>query len=200
MANAILIHGFCKKKIYMLPGHPVMSENHWFPWLKTELCQRGILTANPELPRAWAPDYKSWKRELERHDINEDTILIAHSYGCAFLIRWLGETNKTVGKIVLVTPYMGIDLEKDLPPEVLAKYDFFKFDVDPNLAKKTRQGLTIFKSTDDFEKVNKSIDILLDKWGDSVKLITLKDRGHFQTREKWIEFKFPELLEEVISE
>lgn len=199
MKNAILIHGYCKKQWYMSEQNPAMSEDHWFPWLKSELCKKGILTANPEFPKPWMPDYKTWKAEFERHQIDKNTILIGHSYGAGFLAHWLSETDKKVGKVILVAPFMGVGLEKDFPPEIFEKYDFFKFKISPRDAEKTQKGLTIIKSTNDRPDVNQSVEILMKDLGDSAKLIELENRGHFFSREKWTKFEFPELLEEALK-
>jgi predicted alpha/beta hydrolase family esterase len=200
MANAILVHGYCDEEKYLRTDRPAMSESNWLPWLKTELCKRGILTANPEFPEPWQPDYKSWLREFERFPVDENTILVGHSYGGGFLARWLSETDKKVAKIVLVAPYMGTNLATQLPPEVLAKYDFFKFNLRENPTEITK-SLTIFKSTNDNPALNDGIDnILMKSWGYLAKLVTLENRGHFTTDQKWTKFEFPELLEEIINE
>jgi predicted alpha/beta hydrolase family esterase len=198
MTNAILVHGFCDKAKYYDPDHPSMSNNQWFPWLTQQLMVRDIFTVAPELPEPWQPNYEKWRRELERFDINEQTILVGHSFGGGFLVRYLSENNIKVGKVILVAPYMGLGHGEDLEQKS-SESVFFDFNIDQNLARKTA-GLTIFKSTNDAIGVDNSIDILMEKWGDSVKLITLPKRGHFMATIKWTKFEFTELLEEIITE
>jgi predicted alpha/beta hydrolase family esterase len=194
--NAILIHGYCDKAKYYDPNHPSMSNNQWFPWLTQQLMVQDIFTVAVELPEPWRPNYEKWRHELERFDINEQTILVGHSFGCGFLVRYLSEKNIKVGKVILVAPYMGLGHEEN-PELTMAEESFFDFDVDPNLTQKTT-GLTIFKSTNDSQGVDDSIDMLMEKWNGSAKLITLPNRGHFQAVVKWKKFEFPELLEEIL--
>lgn len=174
-----------------------MSNNQWYPWLTTQLMVRDIFTVSVEMPMPWRPDYQSWARELERYDITDQTILVGHSFGAGFLVRWLSENDVRVGKVVLVAPFMGLLGKDDDEDRRYANKHFFDFDIDDKLADKT-SDLTIFKSTDDSVTVNGSIDMLMAQFGDSCKLVTLENRGHFRAVEKWIPFEFPELLEEIL--
>jgi predicted alpha/beta hydrolase family esterase len=74
-------------------------DKHWIPWIKKELTSRHINTETPLMPTPWAPDYYAFKKEFEKYQVDENTILIGHSCGCSFLVRWLGETKKTNQKI-----------------------------------------------------------------------------------------------------
>ena len=198
MKKAILVHGYVKREKYYDASRPSMSNNQWFPWLTSQLITRDIFTVAPELPEPWRPDFNVWKHEFERFDITKNTILVGHSFGGGFLVRWLSENDVKVGKVVLVAPFMGVADESDDEDRRYANEHFFDFEIDAQLAGKT-SGLTIFKSTDDSKRVNESIDALMDKFGDSCKLITLENRGHFRAKEKWMPFAFPELLEEIIA-
>lgn len=195
--NAILVHGYVTKDKYYDPDRPSMSNNQWQPWLTQQLLCHDIPTVAVEMPQPWRPDYDAWKREFERFDINENTILVGHSFGGGFLVRWLTENDVKVGKVVLVAPFMGLASDNDDEDRRYANEHFFTFEIDGNLSSKT-SGLTILKSTDDSRQVNSSIDMLMQEFGDSCKLITLENRGHFCAPIKWVKFEFPELLEEII--
>ncbi len=199
MKNAILVHGYVSKDKYYDASRPSMSNNQWFPWLTSQLMSRDIFTVSLEMPEPWRPDYAAWRRELERFDITDQTVLVGHSFGAGFLVRWLSENEAKVGKVVLVAPFMGLASGDDDEDRAYANKHFFDFDIDNQLAHKT-SSLTIFKSTDDSEKVNDSIDLLMQQFGASCKLITLEGRGHFRATEKWTPFAFPELLREIINE
>ena len=57
------------------------------------------------MPEPWKPDYEKFKKEFEKYKVDENTILVGHSCGCAFLVRWLGETKKKIYKLILVAPW-----------------------------------------------------------------------------------------------
>ena len=163
------------------------SNCHWLPWLQKQLIINGVLAQTPEMPAPYNPTYPEWKEMLERFDLNEDTILMGHSCGGGFILRYLSEENVKVGKVILVAPW--IDSENFL------NTGMFDFTFDEHVVSKTK-GVTIFESTNDDEEIKKSIQIILDKVPD-VNIKTFVDYGHFcfrnmKTRE------FPELLQECL--
>lgn len=189
MKNAILLHGTCGENEYYDENYPSLSNSHWFPWMQRQLLIKGIPTATPDMLNAHKPDYPLWKQELERFDITPETILVGHSCGGGFLVRWLSENrDKKVGKVVLVAPWMDPDGKK-------AK-DFFDFELDPDFVSRTA-GVTIFNSDDDYETIQKTVKGLMDKVYD-LKLVDFKGYGHFCLSHMGTE-KFPELLKECLG-
>lgn len=191
MKNAILIHGWNTKAENYDPTRPTASNDHWFPWLTKQLVLKDINTVSIEMPDGYYPRYAIWKHELERYDINGKTILVGHSCGGGFLVRWLSETKKKVGKVVLVAPWLGLDTGKEPFDE-----EFFKFKIDPNIAQKTK-GLSIFISDDDEESVLDSVKILRDKLT-GTEFKDFEGKGHF-TIGSLGGPEFPELFNEVIK-
>ncbi len=191
MKNAILVHGLIEKWEFEDLQYPTPSNSHWFPWLTKRLMINGIHTAVPEMPKSYHPKYEPWKKEFERFDINEDTLLVGYSCGGGFLIRWLSEnTDKKVGKVILVAPWVGTDPNREFDAS------FFDFGWDSNLAERTT-GLTMFSSTNDVEPVQKSIRIIKDRLND-LNIIELENKGHFNTEGLGGE-AFPELLKECLK-
>ena len=190
MSNAILVHGWASKGEFYNEKYPTASNSHWFPWLTKQLMVRDIHTVAPEMPNGYYPEYSVWKREFERFFINDETILVGHSCGSGFLVRWLGEYDGRVGKVVLVAPWMGVDPDSDFDES------FFDFEVDKNLVQKTA-GITIINSSDDYQSIQKSTEILRKEISD-IKYVELKDKGHFTLKSLGIEV-FPELLKELIT-
>lgn len=188
MKNAIIIHGYNDKSEYLDKSRPSPSNDHFIPWLQRQLLLNGIETQTPEMPGFYNPNYEKWKEMLERFDINEDTIIVGHSCGGGFLVRWLSEDDRKVGKIVLVAPWL--DPEKIIDPE------FFNFKIDPNILLKTK-GITILYSTDDCQEILKSIDILKSKLV-SVEFKEFNDKGHF-TLKGLKSNQFPELLDIILK-
>ncbi len=191
MKNALLIHGWNTKQEYYDNARPSASNDHWFPWLSKQLILKDISTVSIEMPRGYYPEYEVWKRELERYDIGAETILVGHSCGGGFLVRWLSENNIKVGRVVLVAPWLGYDTGEEPFDDT-----FFDFEIDPNLIDKTA-GLTVMVSDDDFKSIHKSVDEILSKVN-GVDVKRFKDKGHFTLRSLGGQ-EFPELLEEAMQ-
>lgn len=194
MPNAILIHGWGNKNRFYDQDFPTASNSHWFPWLSKQLMIRDIHTVALEMPKSYYPQYDVWKKELERFDINENTILIGHSCGGGFLVRRLSENDVRVGKVILVAPWLGVFSGDDLDKDTFDA-SFFDFEIDTNLVKKTNE-LTIFHSTNDMQEIADSVAILKEKLSD-FRYIELENKGHF-TRSGLGREEFPKLLEEAI--
>lgn len=184
--NAILIPGRPDKDQHYDPKRPSNSEGYWFSWLKRRLILKDIHANAIEPPFPFRPRYDEWKKEFERFDIEPDTILVGHSCGGGFLVRYLSEhKDLKVGKVVLVAPWINPDKY-----EISDTADFFEFDIDPDFPARTK-GVAVFISHEDEPSVVKTVDILKQKVrGLNIKEYT--DRGHF------FDAEFPELLEEVI--
>lgn len=192
MRNAILIPGRPDKDEYYDPQYPSNSNNHWFPWLTKQLQINDIFTVAIELPKPWQPRYEVWKKELERFEITPKTILVGHSCGGGFIVRWLSENkDRQVNKVVLVAPWLN---PENNPKSDTA--DFFNFTIDPNLAKRTA-GVTIFNSDNDKPTIHKSVEIIRGE----VKNVNYREFhnfGHF-CFEDMKTTEFPELLSEILE-
>lgn len=192
MKTAILVPGRPDKEEYYDPQYPSNSNNHWFPWLTKHFMMHDIHTVAIEPPKPWQPRYDVWKKEFERFDVDENTVLVGHSCGGGFLVRWLSEhKNVRVGKVVLVAPWLN---PENNPASDTA--DFFDFEIDPGILGRA-QSLTIFNSDDDQETIHKSVNIIREH----VPHIGYKEfhgKGHFCLGDLGTE-AFPELLEFVVA-
>jgi hypothetical protein len=155
MRNAIIIHGKPGKEEYYNPHISSASNCHWIPWLQKQLLVNEIAANTPEVPHAYEPDYPVWKREFERFEVTSETILVGHSCGGGFLVRWLSE-NKDVNvkKVILVAPWLDIDR--------IVTTDFFDFEIDPNLSIQVGE-LIIFNSDNDAADIHASVKKIRDK-------------------------------------
>jgi len=185
MINAILVPGRPDKDQHYNQNVPSNSENYWFSWLKRQLIIHDLKADAIEPPMPFRPSYDVWKKEFERFDITPDTILIGHSCGGGFLIRWLSENNISVGKVLLVAPWINPD---NNPESDTA--DFFTFTIDPDFPKRTA-GVQIFISEDDGAEVVTTVEILKDSVPD-IRIHEFEHRGHFTEK------SFPELLQEIV--
>jgi len=191
MKTAIIIHGMPDREEYYDPKIPSPSNFHWFPWIQKQLLMKGIFAQTPEMPEPYAPNYQKWKWMFEQFKIDQDTILIGHSCGGGFLIRWLSENNIKVGKVVLVAPWINPDND----PNLEIDKTFFKFDIDQNLVSKT-DGLKVMYSTDDGKYILDTVKILKENIKNA-EFQEFTDKRHFTLGSMKTE-EFLELLKNII--
>ena len=176
--NFILIHG-----IY---GNP---EETWFPWLRKELEKSGHEVIVPKFPTPIGQTLENWLKIMKRYDdkINQDTILIGHSLGAAFILNYLEQADKEVRAAVLVAGYHE-NIEngfKKLNEEFVGK----KF-AWPRIAENCGQFFVIGSDNDEYipEDVTRRLAFKLD-----AELHIIKNGGHLNRKSGYD--KFPELLE-----
>jgi len=192
MKNAIILHGRPDDWEYYGLEYPAQSNSHWIPWLQKQLQAKDIFTQTPEIPMSFRPDYPTWKKEFERYDTGAETLLVGHSCGGGFLVRWLSENKDAkVGRVVLVAPWLN---PEDNPKSETG--DFFHFEIDADLVSRTK-SLTIFVSDNDQPTILKSVGIIKSKLKDAA-VREFSGSGHF-TFEEMKTIEFPELLDECLS-
>ena len=124
--------------------------------------------------------------------VNVDTILIGHSCGCAFLVRWLGETKRKVKKLILVAPWK-------IPYGTGVYFDsskkFYDYNIDESIVKRAGE-IIMFTADDEEEDGKKSLRIYHENL--KGKVIELKNHGHYTFDDMGTE-EFPELLEIVLK-
>ena len=77
--DAIIVHGWGAD-----------SQSNWFSWLAQELKKRGFSVQVPNFPNTNSPKLTEWLKFFEENiTINKDTILIGHSLGVPFILRFL---------------------------------------------------------------------------------------------------------------
>ncbi len=160
---------------------------HWIPWTRRELNARGILTQVPLLPEPWAPVYEKFRVEFEKYPVNESTILIGHSCGGAFLVRWLGDTKQKIDTLILVAPWKISD------PDKVSRDLYYEYPIDQSIPSRVRR-IVMFTSDDEEEDGKKSVQIFHEALGG--ELIELPGRGHFTTDSMGTD-AFPEVLQEI---
>jgi len=186
--HCVLVHGSPREPDEMndIPH----SQRHWRGWLKKELEQRGYIVDAPEMPIPWKPDYQAWKKEFEKIKISNNSVLIGHSAGGAFIARWLSENKRVVKKVILLSPGKAkLDHNKRL-------HDFYSFKIDKSIAARVEK-IVLFTSDNEKWYRKQNIQEYNVAWG--AQVITLHKTGHFVFRDMGRE-EFPELLEAVLGQ
>ena len=189
MKNCIIIHGCPSNSEKAQDEKTRTHDKHWMPWLKRELGMKGIVTTVPLMPEPWDPVYEKFKVEFEKLTINDATVLIGHSCGCSFLVRWLGESKKTVDKLILVAPWK---IAADVSPK---EKDFYEFPIDQSIAERVNE-IVIFTSNDEDEDGKEGVKMYHAALGG--KIIDLQNHGHYTLGDMGTE-EFPELLQIIVS-
>lgn len=186
--NCIIIHGCPSNAEKAMNQETRTYDKHWIPWIKQNLVALGIKTETPLMPNPWEPDYDAFKKEFEKHAVSDNTILIGHSCGCAFLVRWLGESKKKIKKLILVAPWKIADKEDQFRPA------FYTYPID-GMIKSRVDEIVMFTADDEEEAGKESLRIFHKALGG--KIIELRGRGHYTLGDMGTE-EFPELLEKII--
>lgn len=181
--KCIILHGCPPSEEMVTP-----KEKRWMNWLADELSKRGFQAIAPDMPTSWHPLYQEWKKEFEKYPVTENTVLVGHSCGAAFFVRWLLETHTVVKKLILVAPAKVPETEDD------TRKDLYNFEL-PSEVPHVAAEVVLFTSND-FPHHLKSLDLYTKAL--APRVIELKGKGHFlffQTKTN----EFPELLEEVLA-
>lgn len=174
MKQIILIHGSPE------PDEVVTTQEEitpaWFLWLQENMSHVVI----PPMPLEVEVVYEDWLKVFEQVESSEETILVGHSCGGGFVLRYLSEhPEKSFKKVILVAPW--IDVYNELST------DFMKFEIDGGTA--DRIETHIFISSDDS-------DGILDSFKSIKEKLTHATYHEFTNREHFCGKKeFPELLE-----
>lgn len=183
MPTTFIIHG-----VY---GHP---EENWFPWLRDELEKRGHKVYIPQFPTPEGQTLDNWLEVFEEYkeEMDEDTIVVGHSLGPAFLLTVLEKLSKPIKAAYFVAGYNPGSL-----PKTSEWYEMVQTFVDKEFDwEKIRQNCKefhIFHSDDDpyfpqylAEDLGKNLN---------TKPTIIEGAGHFNEKAGYT--KFEELLEAI---
>jgi len=188
ISNVVIVHGSPSRDKRKDKDYIPENNKHWIPWLEKQLIKKGINYETPLMPTPWRPKYKEWKKEFEKIKIDENSVLVGHSAGGAFIVRWLGETRKKIRKLILIAAGKTmVDSNKRI-------HELYTFDIDRNV-KNHVKDIIIFISNNEPDYRKKSAKTY--KQALDGKLIELKNRGHFCKGDGVTEFL--ELFDEILT-
>lgn len=193
MKQVILIHGLPDKEEVIGDVWPSPSNAHWFPWIQKQLTRQDILCQALEMPRSYNPIYVDHERVLNQMEISNETILVGHSCGGGFLLRYLSEhQNLKPKKVILVAPWLDPEgYLKELNPNS----NYFDFTLEKDLAKRT--PIVCMYSTDDEKYILDSVERIKNETSE-IRFEVFDNKGHF-TEPDLGSKEFPELLTEILK-
>ncbi len=187
--TCIIIHGCPSNVEKAMDPETRTYDKHWIPWTKKTLTELGIPTETPLMPDPWEPSYEKFKAEFEKYEVNEASILIGHSCGTTFLLRWLGESKQKIAKLILVAPWAIADKDDE------ARRKFYEHPIDPSIKERVGE-IVLFTADDEDPDGKESLKIIHDVIGG--KIIELPHHGHY-TMDDMGTVEFPELIKEVVE-
>ena len=95
-----------QKRVFIIHGWDGYPEEGIFPWLKTELQNRGFQVFNPSMPEPLRPQKEIWVKFLKEQVVvpDENTFFFGHSIGAQTILRYLEslpEDSKIGGAVFL---------------------------------------------------------------------------------------------------
>ncbi len=172
------------KSVFIIHGTEGYPEENWFPWLKERLQEFNYKVFVPQFPTPKNQDPEHWFEVFKDYEkyLDNNTIIVAHSGGCAFLLRLLESIKVKIKAAVFVAPPVGV-----LPIKYYeADRPFIENPFDWKKIRNSSSNFLVFHSEDDpficignGEKLAKEL---------SVDLIRLKNAGHFNAKAGYLKF------------
>lgn len=163
-------------------------ENRWMNWVADELRKRGLNASAPQFPTPWAPKYTEWRTKLEELQIDENTVVAAHSCSGAAIVRYLLEKGIVIKKLILVAPAKVPETAND------TREDLYRFEL-PSKIPHLAEEVVLFTSND-FPHHLKSRELYIQAL--NPRVIELENKGHFLFYQMGNSPEFYELLEEIL--
>ena len=169
MKEALILHGTCDKEEFFDKDMSSLSNSHWFPWLQKKLLCHNFLCQTPEMPTPYNPNYEEWLNTFEKFYNQDIKIIIGHSAGAGFMLKWLQDNPETkLDKLILVAPWL--DIERECA-------DFLDFQIKDNGLNNIKE-ISLFYSADDEKSILDSVNKILSHYK-NIKVYSFKNKGHF---------------------
>lgn len=172
MYDYLIVHGSF--------GNPF---ENWTPWLFKELEKSGKSVLAPQFPTV-SQNYENWEAILSAYDkyIGENTSIISHSLGPAFVLDYIIRFKKQVNNLYFAAPFYGLinnpkfdEVNKTffIYPSVSEAKNYFK------------TALCFFSDNDPYvpREMSESISIQI-----NAKTEVVKDGGHLNRGAGFTEF------------
>ena len=179
-----------KKNYLILHGSFGSNEGNWFPWLKEQLEKNNKKVLIPQMPVGVGnQNFENWSNVLNKLDINENTVIIAHSIAPIFVCKYLITNQIKVKKLIFVcgfNNYSGIDSDFDAVNEPMFIDNF------DDVKKYCKDIVCYYSDNDPYVKYDVE-KAFADKLTD--KQYVIKNGGHINTETGYT--KFEEILKEI---
>lgn len=180
--NFIIIHG-----VYANPN------SNWFSWIKKELENKGFEVIVPKFPTPINQSLESWLRAISKHEdkITNETVLIGHSLGAAFILKFLEKTNEKINAAFLVAGFfklVGSPYDENIKSFFDNEFDWGK------IRKNCGKFFVIGSDNDEYIPIGIT-NQMAKNLGAELKII--HNGGHLNEQSGYD--KFPDLLEAIMN-
>ena len=179
-----------KKNYLILHGSFGSNEGNWFTWLKKQLEKNNKKVLIPQMPVGVGnQNFENWSNVLTKLDINENTVIIAHSIAPIFVCKYLITNQIKVKKLIFVcgfNNYLGIDSDFDAVNEPMFIDNF------DDVKKYCKDIVCYYSDNDPYVKYDVE-KAFADKLTD--KQYIIKNGGHINAETGYT--KFEEILKEI---
>lgn len=184
MVNIFIIHGSY--------GNP---EENWIPWLKSGLERCGCKVFVPKFPTPDGQSLQAWQEIFKKFDpyLQEDSIVVGHSLGPAFLLSVLEGLDHPIGAAFFVAGFTGL-LDNPNFDEINATFTTKRFDW-TRINDNCRKFYVLNSDNDPYVPIEKGKDLASHL---NTELILVKGAGHFNKSSGFT--KFPMLLDLIKDE
>jgi predicted alpha/beta hydrolase family esterase len=160
------------KRVYLIHGWDGHPDEHWFPWLNSELEAKGFEVISPAMPDTENPKKLEWTKTLKDLEPNasQDVYFVGHSLGCQAIQRYLEtlEDGKVIGGAVFVAGWINDPMwEGRTLEETKVVHDWFDVPKDYEKIKShCKKFVSIFSTNDEF--------ILKSNWDEAKNILDAK--------------------------
>ncbi len=183
MSNIFIIHGAY--------GNP---KENWFPWLKSELEELGCRVFVPKFPTPKNQSLENWLKVFEKYKqgLNENSIVVGHSLGPAFLLNIIEALDKPIKAAFFVSGFLDLLGNSDFDN---INKSFIETSFDWQKIKQNCPKFFVFHSDNDPYVPVEQAEKLAKNLG--VDVILVKNAGHFNEKAEYT--KFDLILDKIKS-
>lgn len=183
--NVLLIHGSYGKPF-----------ENWFPWIEKRLEGNGVSCLIPTFPTPEHQNYSAWSELLdyyvEKGFITNETIVIGHSCGSAFLVKYFNEHNIPIKALITVAGYNHFYSNNHMD-ELNGSFYFDESDLS-TIKSNIKNRVSYYSDNDPFIPMEKLKEFAEQLESDS---ICIKNAGHFNASAGYTEFE--DIFDKIVS-
>jgi predicted alpha/beta hydrolase family esterase len=174
MTNVFIIHGAY--------GDP---EENWFPWLKFELEKLDCRIFIPEFPTPKNQSLENWLKVFENYTkyLSENSIVVGHSLGPAFLLSVLEKLDKPITAAFFVSGFTGL-LNRPID-EINKTFVDKRFDWQ-KIKQNCRKFYIFHSDNDSYVPLEKAEQLAKNL---NINVILVKNAGHFNEEAGYTKFE-----------
>ena len=176
MTNIIIVHG--------TGGNP---NSNWFTWLKSELEKLDCIVFVPKFPTPKNQSLENWLNVFKEYEqyLDENSIVVGHSLGPAFLLSVLENLNRPIKAAFFVAGFTGFldnhDFDELNESFVTKNFNWAK------IKSNCKKFYVISSDNDPYVPLEKGKSLAENL---ATKLIVLKNAGHINEEVGYTEFIF----------